>query len=418
MKSVLVIGGGVVGLCSAFYAAQRGLRVTLLERGAPDHDSCSLGNAGMVVPSHFVPLAAPGMVATGLKMMFNPESPFYLRPRLDRDLLDWAWKFWRAATREHVERSAPLLRDLNLASRRCFEELAELPGNDFGLVRKGLLMLCRTEHGLAAESKLAAQARALTVPAEMLTPAETTRLEPALRMDIAGAVYFPKDCHLSPPRFMAGITRWLEHNGVNIVWNTEVKGWRMNASRIVGVQAGGREFSADEYVLAGGAWSAALARQAGLRLPMQAGKGYSLTLAQPKRLPTLCSILVEARATCTPMDTALRFAGTMEITGLDESVNPRRVRGLIQSICQFLPEFSPQDFANAPVWRGLRPCSPDGLPYLGRSRRQHNLIVATGHAMMGLSLGPITGKIVAELAAGEQLSFALGLLNPERYQRD
>src|SRR6516164_5962231 len=132
-KSILLVGGGVIGLCTAYYALRKGHRVAVVERGAPDHDCCSLGNAGMVVPSHFVPLAAPGMVALGLRMLLNPEGPFRIKPCWDRELFDWAWKFFRAATARHVERSAPLLRDLHLASRRCYEDLSELPGHDFDL---------------------------------------------------------------------------------------------------------------------------------------------------------------------------------------------------------------------------------------------------------------------------------------------
>src|SRR4051794_9331824 len=154
-KSILIVGGGVIGLSTAYYCLQKGHRVTIVERGAPSHNCCCQGNAGMIVPSHFVPLAAPGMVSLGLRMMWNPESPFYIKPRLSADLLSWAWKFYQASNAEHVRRSAPLLRDLSLASRQCFEELSEIPNNDFGLVKKGLLMLCKTEHALHEESKTA-----------------------------------------------------------------------------------------------------------------------------------------------------------------------------------------------------------------------------------------------------------------------
>ena len=140
-KQILIIGAGVIGLSTAYYAARKGHCVTVIEREPEQRDGCSFGNAGMIVPSHFVPLAAPGMVALGLKWMWNPESPFYIKPRLDWDLLNWGFKFWCAATKEHVRRSAPLLRDLSFASRACFEELAALPENDFSLVKKGLLML-------------------------------------------------------------------------------------------------------------------------------------------------------------------------------------------------------------------------------------------------------------------------------------
>src|SRR5262249_42214817 len=152
-------------------------------------DGCCFGNAGMIVPSHFVPLAAPGAVGLALRWMWNPESPFYIKPRLDLELLKWGWKFYRAATAKHVARSAPLLRDLSLASRTCFEELSESGGQDFGLARKGLLMLCKTQLALEEEASVAKGAAQLGMPAEVLTPAQTAALDPGIRMDIAGAVY-------------------------------------------------------------------------------------------------------------------------------------------------------------------------------------------------------------------------------------
>src|SRR5205814_2843722 len=160
-RHVLIIGGGVIGLCTAYYCAQRGWRVTLVERNAEQRDGSSFQNAGLVVPSHFIPLAAPGMVALGLKWMWNPQSPFYIKPRLSWDLMSWGFEFWRASTAAHVRRAGPLLRDLNLASRACFEDLAALPGNDFGLVKKGLLMLCKTQQTLDGEAKTAEKAHAL-----------------------------------------------------------------------------------------------------------------------------------------------------------------------------------------------------------------------------------------------------------------
>jgi D-amino-acid dehydrogenase len=414
-KRVLVIGGGVIGLCSAYYLARRGHQITLIERSPEKRDGCSFGNAGMVVPSHFIPLAAPGMVALGLKWMWNPESPFYIKPRLSRDLLSWGWKFFRAANVAHVKQSAPLLRDLNLASRACFEELAALPGNDFGLVKKGLLMLCKTERTLEEEGKIAEWARQLGVPAEILDPKAAAALEPNVRMDIAGAVYFPMDCHLVPDRFMAGLQRQLNELKVEFAWETAVTGWRASNDRIEAVCTTTGDFIANEYVLCGGAWSSGIARDLRLKLPMQAGKGYSLTLPHPRRLPQTCAILSEARIAVTPMGQTLRFGGTMEIAGLNEAVNPARVRGIINAVPQYYPDFTPKDFAGIEPWRGLRPCSPDGLPYVGRTRRYANLSIATGHAMMGLSLGPITGKLVAEIVSEEKPGFDLQLLNPDRY---
>jgi D-amino-acid dehydrogenase len=414
-KSVLIIGAGAIGLSAALHCARKGHRVTVLERNGAQRDGCSFGNAGMIVPSHFVPLAAPGMVALGLKWMWNPESPFYIKPRLDGELFDWGIKFWRAANAEHVRRSAPLLRDLSFASRAWFEEFAALPENDFGLVTRGLLMLCKTRHGLDEEAKNAAQANQLGVPAEVLNAQQVAKLDPGVTMDVAGAVYFPKDAHFTPQRYMAALQRQTEQLGVQFKWNVEVKNLELRKNEVAAVQTTRGEFAADEVVLCGGSWSPLLARELGLKIPIQAGKGYSLTLPQPRELPRLCSIFTEARMAITPMGAALRFGGTMEIAGLNEDINPVRVQGIIKAVPEYFPKFTPEDFAGVQPWAGLRPCSPDGLPYLGRTAKFSNLVIATGHAMMGMSLSPVTGRIVSEIVSGEKPSFDLRPLSPDRY---
>ncbi|MBI4659364.1 MAG: FAD-dependent oxidoreductase [Verrucomicrobia bacterium] len=414
-KHILIIGSGVVGLSTAYYCIQRGHRVTVLDRRDPDYEGCSYGNAGMITPSHFVPLAAPGMVALGLKWMWNPESPFYIKPRLDWNLLSWSWKFCRAATTAHVRRSAPLLRDLNLASRACFEELAALPGNDFGLVKKGLIMLFKTEHALEEEAKTAEQARQLGIPAEVLDARQTARFEPGVRMDVAGSVYFAKDCSLNPGLFMAGLRRQVQAAGAEFSWNTEVTGWRMTGDRIEAILTPQGPMSADEFVICGGSWTPGIARQVRLRLPIQAGKGYSLTLPKPRQIPAICAILAEARVAVTPMGSSLRFGGTMEIAGLNEEINPIRVRGIIKSVPRYYSDFTPEDFQGVQPWCGLRPCSPDGLPYVGRAPSYKNLSIAAGHAMLGLSLGPITGKLTAEILSGQPPCIDISLLDPGRY---
>ena len=415
MKHILIIGGGVIGLCVAYFCMKRGNQVTILERGGAVHDACSLGNAGMIVPSHFTPLAAPGMIAYGLKQMLNPESPFFVRPRLDLSLIDWGLKFWQASTPEHVKRSSTLLRDMSLGSRSLYEDFAELWDNDFGLVKKGLLMLCKSEESLHEESEIVEKATRLGLVAEVLDAKRTAEYDPDVTMDVAGSVYFQQDCHLSPQKFMARLTEALLESGAKICWNTEVTGWRFQGSRVDAVLTSQGDFSADEIVLSGGSWSPSVVKDLGLRLPMQAGKGYSMTLEKPRQLPRLCSIFTEARVAVTPMGETLRFGGTMEITGLDESVSQNRVNGIIKSIPRYFPEFSPDDFKELPVWVGLRPCSPDGLPYVGRFSKYANLSAATGHSMMGLSLGPITGKLMCEILMNEKPQIETQALSPNRY---
>jgi len=413
-KNILIIGAGAVGLSTALHCARKGHRVTVIERHGAQRDGCSYGNAGMIVPSHFVPLAAPGMVKLGLKWMWNPESPFYIKPRCSSELFDWCLKFWRAATAEHVRRSAPLLRDLSFASRALFEEMAA-QGADIGLTTRGLLMLCKTQQGLDEEAKYAAQANQLGVPADVFSAEQTAHLDPGVTMDVAGAVYFPKDGHFTPERYMAVLQAQTEALGVQFVWDTEVAGLSVSGRKIYAVRTAGGEFSADEIILCGGSWSPLLVRALGLKIPLQAGKGYSLTLPKPRELPELCSIFTEARMAITPMGSALRFGGTMEIAGLNEDINSVRIQGIIKSVPKYFPKFSALDFAGIQPWRGLRPCSPDGLPYLGRTAKFSNLVIATGHAMMGMSLSPITGQLVSEIVDNAKTAFDLEQLSPDRY---
>ena len=213
-KHVTILGAGVIGLCTALDCARRGMRVTVIEKKPRQRDGCSFGNAGMIVPSHFIPLAAPGMVKLGLKWMWNPESPFYIRPRVDLDLLTWGLHFWKAATKNRVDAAAPVLRDLNLLSRQSYEEM----GLDLGLVKKGLLMLCKKQQTLDEEAHMAAKANALGIPAEVLDAKQTAALDHAVTMDVCGSVYFPKDCHLSPSRFVAALEGELERLGVEMLW--------------------------------------------------------------------------------------------------------------------------------------------------------------------------------------------------------
>jgi len=414
-KRVLVVGGGVIGLSVAWFCALKGHKVTVLERGAAERDGCSFANAGMIVPSHFIPLASPGVVGTGLRWMWNPESPFHVKPRLDAELFDWGWKLYRAATPEHVARAAPVLRDLHVASRMLFEEWAALWGNAFEFVERGLLALCRTEHGLEEETKNAQWAERLGIPAEVLTPAATAELEPGVRMAIAGAVYFRLDGHLTPARLMSVLRRELEHAGVEVRHGTEVRAWHARDSRVDAVETSRDRLEADEFVLCAGIWSTPLARDLGIALPMQAGKGYSLTLGDSPVRPRQCALLTEARVAVTPMGGDVRFGGTMELAGIDESINPARLRGIVNSVAAYYPDMTPSHFDHASIRSGLRPCSPDGLPYLGRFGRFANLSTACGHAMLGISLAPITGKLMAELVSGEKPSLAIEALDPDRY---
>jgi D-amino-acid dehydrogenase len=368
----------------------------------------------MIVPSHFVPLAAPGMVAMGIKWMANPESPFYIKPRFSLDLLRWGYRFWRASNPAQVRRAAPVLRDLHLASRAAYAELADA-GENLGLVKNGLLMLCKSPEVFHEEVETAQTACRLGLNAKILDAAQAASLEPGIEMDIHGAIHYAEDCHLDPRRYVESREQALLAAGGQLVYDARATDWRVRGRTIEALLTTAGEIVGDQYVLAGGAWSPELARRLGLRLPLQAGKGYSVTHPHPVQTPQICAILVEARVAVTPLGGALRFGGTMEIAGMDERINSRRVQGILKSIPNYYPAFSVGDFAGIEPWQGLRPCSPDGLPYLGRTRVADNLLVATGHAMMGLSLAPVTGQIIAALVDREPSPIDLELLSPDRF---
>lgn len=411
---VNVVGGGIIGLCTAWSCIKRGLTVTVMDIQSGPGEGCSYGNAGMIVPSHVVPLAAPGMIGLGLKWMLNPESPFAVRPRLSWDFLRWGAQFWKFCNPRHVQEAAPLLRDLNLASRALYRELAERWGNEFGLVQRGMLMLCETERGFEEEAHAAELARSLGLEAEVLDRNQIAALEPETRLEVAGGVRFPEDCHLDPRRFMEGLHRRLVAAGCRFVWNADFQGCFPGGNGTAIEEAVLQQSSRTQTVLAAGAWTAQMLRGLKIRLPLQPGKGYSLTLPRARMPLQHCAIAVEGRIAITPMGDALRVAGTMELGADEQGIARRRVAGIIKTFCRLFPEYTPDDFADVRIWSGLRPCSPDGLPYIGRSRHLPNVVIATGHAMMGLSLGPITGELVAQLVAGETPSIPLDRLSPDR----
>jgi D-amino-acid dehydrogenase len=409
---VIIVGAGVIGLCAAWHCLKSGRPVTLIDRDGDTGDGCSYGNAGMVVPSHFIPLAAPGVIGKGLKWLANPEGPFYIHPRASMDLMRWCKLFATHSTHKHVMNSRELLRDLNLESRRQFVEMAEDVGIE--LTERGLLMLCKTDHGFDEEAKVAVMAHELGVEAEICDPNRLRELDGGVEMDVKGGVWFKQDCHMNPSAFVAGLRRRVLGMGAEIVDGVEVTGLRRGSDARVTLD-GVDTPPALHVVLACGVWTSELMKTLGLRLPMQAGKGYSMTLSQPSVMPELCSILSEAKVTMTPMGGQLRVAGTMEICGNDLSVNRRRVKGIIHSVSEYFPDYHEKDFDGVEPWAGLRPCSPDGLPYVGRVAGFANLTVATGHSMMGVSMGPVTGRLVAEVLGDAGPSLDIARLNPLRF---
>ena len=424
-----IIGSGVIGLFSAYYLNQQGHEVTIIERSNGD-DGCSMGNAGMIVPSHFIPLAVPGMIEKGIKWMFNSESPFYVKPRLNLDLLSWGLKFYQAANKKQVERAMPALRDISLLSKALYQDLAKIPNFDFSFEEKGLMILCKTSHVYEEEIAVAKQANELGLKTKTLNINELHQLEPEVKPDVAGAIFYEGDAHLYPNQLVKKLKTHLEKQGVKFLYNTEVTGFEVEKDQIKSIKikqsvgestpqlnAACLSLITQHLIIATGSWSPILTKLLDLNLPMQAGKGYSVTNEQKidKKL-NIPSILMEARVAITPMsDNLIRFGGTMEIGGLNDEINMNRVRGIIKAVPNYFPDYRIDMPQKEQIWYGLRPCSPDGLPYIGRTNKYKNLVIASGHAMMGVSLAPATGKLVQQIIDNQQTTLDIELYKPERY---
>jgi D-amino-acid dehydrogenase len=413
MSNILIIGGGIVGLSSAYYLHQQGHAVTILDKGDLK-DNCSFGNAGMIVPSHFVPLAAPGMVQQGIRWMFNRKSPFYVRPSLNPALLDWGLKFLKHANAGHVSRSAIPLKELNLLSKQLYSDLANTPGFDFELQTRGILSMYKTERAAEEEAHLVKAALEIGMDMAVLSAEECRQLQPNLNIDILGAVHFREDAHMSPPKVMNALLHFLENAGVKIHRNQEVTKIDSMGSKISKVYTGHTVWEADQYVLATGSWSPAIAKMMNIKICLMPGKGYSFSEPEPQQRMTIPALLCEARVAITPMNGAIRYSGTMELDKINTRINKQRVMGIVESVPHYFPDLKPALPLEENIWYGFRPSSADGLPYIGRSTEKQNLVVATGHGMMGMSLGPATGLLVSQLVAEQKTAIDIQAFSPAR----
>lgn len=412
---VLVIGAGAVGVSTAYALASRGQRVAVIDSGRIGEGS-SYGNAGLIVPSHSVPIAAPGVISAGLRWLFDAESPFYVRPRLDPGIWIWLLRF-ALASREHRARlGTHILARLLLASRRLYDTWAALHDMpDCSYDRQGLIYAFRTPTGLDNFQHELDLLSGSDIQVQMLDGTELREVVPTFRIDMAGGALFPDDAHINPHLFVLGLATQAKIAGADFHESVEALGFETTGDRILVVHTTAGPIRVNQVVLAAGAWSPALVRELRLKLPIQAGKGYSLTYRRPDRDLTLPLVLGEARLAITPMGPLLRLAGTMELAGMDLTINRRRVRAIQRAANEHFRGV--QDLELVELWRGLRPCSPDGLPLIGYSHRWKNLIIATGHTQIGLSLGPITGEIVATIANGDDPPFDLTPLRPDRFGR-
>jgi D-amino-acid dehydrogenase len=416
MGKAIVIGGGIIGLSSAFYLKNSGWDVTVLDK-SDFLDNCSYGNCGYICPSHFIPLATPGIVKKGLKWMWNSRSPFYVQPRLDWNLINWGLKFMRVATPKHVAESAIPLRDIALLSQQEYVNWLKMPDFNFSYEHKGLLEIFQTDEGGDHAKHTCDKAHELGLTdTTMLIADELRALEPQTTINAKGAMWFKCDAHCYPDKLMSNLIAHLRNSGVQLIPNAEVTRFEKNNGKVSKVFAGDKVFEADELVLASGSWARQTASLMDLKIPLMPGRGYSVTLENSPYKINYPSVLIEGRVALTPMDgNKIRFGGTMEITSHKTPPRMNRVQGILDAVKKYYTEFDVPLPPQEKVWYGYRPCSADGLPYIGKTKKYKNVTVATGHSMLGLSLGAGTGKLVDEIVNGKASSMDIEPFSVERF---
>lgn len=412
MRKIAIVGGGVIGLLSAYELRRRGHDVIVLDKGEPGLGA-SAGNAGWVTPSLSGPVPSPSVMADSIRWMLKPDSPLHIRPSAVPHMLGWVLSFWRHCNKRAYEAGMLALARLNQRTMQDFDALVAA-GLNFEMHAAGLLFVGLQPQTLDRLMREFTDLEKLGLGTPVrYTHTEAQELEPALRPDIAGAVWMPAERHVRPESLINAVVDWLRQNGVDIRSHTEVTALATEGGRVTGVRTRDGVVDADQVLIATGAEAGPLAKQAGFKLPMQAGKGYSITIRNPKLHMSRPMYLEEARIALSPFHGGLRLAGTMELSGINLHLDERRVEAIRRGAHRYLKDWETGDESVA--WVGMRPMLPDGLPAIGRAPGHDNLFVASGHAMLGVTLGPTTAAAIAAVMNGESFNVDLKPFDPARF---
>jgi D-amino-acid dehydrogenase len=399
-QTAIVIGGGVIGCSTAYFLARDGWHVRVLDGGRIG-GGCSHGNCGFICPSHVLPLTMPGALWPALRTIFRRDSPVYVRPRWDPALWAWLGRFAWCSRREPMMRAAAARHALLGSSMKLYRELVADEKLDIEWDERGLLLVFKSPHHFDAYRQLANFIHAeFGIAATRLDSAQLVKVEPALRPDMAGAWHYACDAHLRPDRLMMELASVLALGGVELVPETRVVGIHVDKRRATSIDTSRGSMSADTIVLAAGAETPELAAQLGFHIPIQPGKGYSITLPRPRTAPTTPMIFEEYHVAVTPWSSGLRIGSTMEFVGYDRSINRRRIDLFKRAAAEYLVE--PPTGPVEEEWCGWRPMTYDDLPCIGRTPRVQNVVVAAGHGMIGMATAMSTGKLAAEIVARAQ----------------
>jgi len=410
---VLVIGAGIIGLSSAYYLQRAGLKVTLIDRGEPGQ-ACSFGNCGLICPSHIFPLAMPGAPGKALRSLFDSSATFRIAPQLRPALFRWLYRFWRRCNSRTAMQAAGHLQQLLDASALEYRTLVADPAIDAGWQGSGNLYLFRSERALREyESSELAPLSEFGVAAEHVTPDRIRSLTQGVLPQVCGGVLFSGDAFVQPDRLYQSWLAVLQAGGAEVHSHTALRDVRVSGGRIERIVTTTGEYVADQYVFALGSWSAQLQRLLRLDIPVEPGKGYSIMLDRPAECPSLPLLFPEHNVVATPFASGLRLGSIMEFAGFDDRIPDRRVHQLAAAAEQFIE--MPRARAVRQKWTGWRPMTWDSLPIIGRTRRVRNALVAAGHNMLGMTLAPATGRLIAELATQRTPFIDAVPFSPDRF---
>lgn len=412
MSKVVVVGAGVIGLAIGRELAERGSEVVIVDMQRPGAGS-SMGNAGWITPSLSNPVPEPGLIQTSLRWMLQPSSPLYIRPQADPEVIKWTWEFFKHCNEESYRHGMDALLELNRNTMGSFDRLKER-GVEFYMHQAGMLFVAMEDEGLQHVVDVLAELKRLDYSEpRLLTGPDLEEFEPKLSPSLAGAVHVPEERLVRPESLVRGLVQQLRELDVRIHDGVEVTGAVKDNGAIQALETNKGHYEADTFVLAAGAWTGRVAKSFGENVPVLPGRGYSMTIEDPNYMPATSQYLVEARVAVTPFGDALRLAGTMELSGLDTKPRKSRVKAIWRNARKYFR--SPIDGSRARSWAGMRPMTPDGLPVIGRAAENENLFVASGHAMLGVTLAPLTGQAVGALVHGEKPPFDLEAFDPRRF---
>ncbi len=396
-RTAIVIGGGLIGCSAAYYLGQRDWQVTLLERDSIG-GGASHGNCGFVCPSHAMPLSGPGVIAKTIPKLIKPDAPLSIPFRFDPLLWKWLFQFSRQCTRERMLAAAAGRAALLSSSMQLFRELIDSNSLECEWNDRGLLLVYQSKKDFeqfASTAELVG--REFALDARCYAGDAVKELEPALRPGMAGGWHFPGDAHVRPDKVMTGLRKLIEAQGATVLEDAELQSIQIEDRAVRKVVTTRGDHRADLYVLATGAETPNFSKYVGVKIPIQPGKGYSLTMTPLQNSPRIPMIFEQHHVAVTPLDGAFRIGSTMEFAGYDRRINPKRIALLRKSAEAHLESAIPDQVEEQ--WTGWRPMVYDGLPCIGRAPATANLILAAGNGMIGLATAPATGKLVSELAS-------------------